>query len=109
MRTSLEIRDYVEHKMTGMIKYPRAWSDTAMGLETQYMNMLGLVLFINETHTDRIITDWCRFAHHEIGYSGAHPVSVWLEKNGKLDDDWKELTRLLSKFKDFITFVPVPA
>lgn len=113
MRTSQEIRDYVTHKMTGMLKHHKMWADTATGLETEYVQMLGLILFIDDYQSDRVVNsilhDWKKFAHVEIGFKGPWTVATWMKRNEKLDDDWIELTKLLTKFYEFVTFIPVSA
>ena len=107
MRTSAEILDWILPKMEGMIKYPKMWADTAIGLEGEYLQMLALVLFIKEIHTDRIFDDWRRFVHNKVGYSGALTVAGWLQMNNKLDDDWRSLTELLKEFFKFMDYVPI--
>ena len=103
MKTSEDILNHIASDMNSMIKRPQMWADTPIGLETQYLGMLELVLFIRDIHVDRIIADWCKFAHRKIGFKGPEPVATYLKKNNMLNNSWGELTELLSAFYSFMS------
>lgn len=106
MKTTEDVLNHIISDMNSMIKRPKMWADNPVSLETQYLYMLGLVLFAKEIPTIRIISDWCKFAYTEIGFHGVEPVAVFLRKSEKLDDEWAALTSLLKKFYDYMN-VPI--
>lgn len=97
MKTTKDVIHYVGERMESTLTRPQMYAESASALEIQFLNMLEISLFILERDIN-VFDSWRKFAHKETGYSGPWPVGVWLKKNNKLNDDWKELTELLSSF-----------
>ena len=105
MKTTEEIRDYLRHQISSMIKRPLMWADTAVAFEMHYLSLIELWWFIEGgqyAEPRAVYNAWRKFAHKEIGYSGPTPVASFLKREEKLDDGWINLATLLVRFTSYL-------
>lgn len=110
MKTPEQIKLYLIDLMYSMSSRPKMYADTPLSFETQFLSLIDIKAFIDGNETNMFVyTEWRKFAKEHLDYSGTFPVATYLEKNGKLDENWGNLADLLIAFRYHILSVPVPA
>lgn len=98
MKTQNEIEDYLHIRIESILKRPRMYVDSPLGIETMALQLMDVCNFILGLDLD-IMKNWREFSSSSIGKPlGALPTSTYLIKEGKLDEYWTQLTTMLEKF-----------
>lgn len=101
MKSPEEIKKYIQEQMASMLTRPMMYAVSAAALETEYINLLMMLVFIDEfPDVNNLRNEWRGFAHEKMGYKGIFPVAHYLAEDKQINDrDWGELCRLLDKFR----------
>ncbi len=100
MKSAEEIETHIRARIESMLKYPLAYTDTPLGLESMVVGMIDVLGFVlgHELEPRATLNDWFSFAADNVGYVGARTVSAVMKDNNTLGNGWEGLTKLLRSF-----------